>query len=115
MKGGKPFLETPDGCYIVVRGRLWRKSKPYHKKRDRLLPGLMIARPATRTPPGDEVALDEVALRAPPEASIGGPSSDRERMRRSTAKEQRELGQSLRSNNSDNPSSSMRVIVVPCR
>jgi hypothetical protein len=72
------------------------------------LPGLMITRRAVK-----DAAGDEVALRAPREPSIGGPSSDRKRMRRSPAKEQRELGQSFRSNKSDNPSSSMTVVVVP--
>ena len=46
------FLETPDGRYIVVRGRLWRKSNPNlgDEKRDRLVHELMDARRAVKEP-----------------------------------------------------------------
>ena len=27
-ESGKPPLETPDGRYIIVRGRLWRRTRP---------------------------------------------------------------------------------------
>lgn len=39
-------LTTPDGRYIVVRGRLWRTSDPGldHAKRQQLVDGLMDAR-----------------------------------------------------------------------
>lgn len=39
-------LETPDGRYIVVRGRLWRKTNPAlsEVERDRLTKDLMAAR-----------------------------------------------------------------------
>ena len=39
-------LETPDGRYIVVRGRLWRKSDPAlpEETRQRLTDELMAAR-----------------------------------------------------------------------
>lgn len=41
-------LETPDGRYIVVRGRLWRKSNPSlsDADRSRLVTALMSARRA---------------------------------------------------------------------
>lgn len=39
-------IETPDGRYIVVNGRLWRKSNPAlsEAERDRLTRDLMAAR-----------------------------------------------------------------------
>jgi hypothetical protein len=39
-------LETPDGRYIIVRGRLWRKSNPAlsDAERDQLTKDLMAAR-----------------------------------------------------------------------
>jgi hypothetical protein len=39
-------LETPDGRYIVVRGRLWRRARPDlpSAERDRLVHDLMDAR-----------------------------------------------------------------------
>jgi hypothetical protein len=44
----EPVLETPDGRYIVVRGRLWRRQRPdldpVH--RDRLVHALMDGRRA---------------------------------------------------------------------
>lgn len=53
------FLETPDGRYIVVRGRLWRKSNPNlgDEKRDRFVHELMDARRAVKTAGTDETAL----------------------------------------------------------
>lgn len=43
-------LETPDGRYIVVRGRLWRRARPdlAADARDRLVHGLMDARRAVK-------------------------------------------------------------------
>jgi len=43
-----PPLSTPDGRYIVVRGRLWRKANPdlSDADRDRLVHDLMDARRA---------------------------------------------------------------------
>lgn len=40
------ILETPDGRYIIVRGRLWRKSDPSlpEETRQRLTDELMDAR-----------------------------------------------------------------------
>lgn len=39
-------LETPDGRYIIVNGRLWRKSNPALQpdKRDQIVKDLMTAR-----------------------------------------------------------------------
>ena len=52
---------TPDGRYIVVRGRLWRKSDPAltSAARQTLVDDLMDARRAVRTglQSGDEAAL----------------------------------------------------------
>jgi hypothetical protein len=46
MKKEKSFLETPDGRYIVVRGRLWRKTNPNlpEPERQRIVSELMTAR-----------------------------------------------------------------------
>ncbi len=43
-------LETPDGRYIVVHGRLWRRHRPDLEpvQRDRLVRDLMEARRAVR-------------------------------------------------------------------
>lgn len=43
-------LETPDGRYIVVHGRLWRRHRPDLEpmRRDRLIRELMDARRAVR-------------------------------------------------------------------
>lgn len=43
-------LETPDGRYIVVHGRLWRRHRPDLEptRRDRLIRDLMDARRAVR-------------------------------------------------------------------
>lgn len=47
----KPPLTTPDGRYIVVRGRLWRKSNPAlpPDERQMRVDALMQARRAVRT------------------------------------------------------------------
>lgn len=44
--GGKDPPQTPDGRYIVVRGRLWRAANPgiEPKQRERLVADLMAAR-----------------------------------------------------------------------
>jgi hypothetical protein len=49
---------TPDGRYIVVRGRLWRRANPNlpEAERDRLVRKLMAARRAVRDAP-DAAAL----------------------------------------------------------
>ncbi len=43
--------ETPDGRYIVVRGRLWRRARPdlSEAERDRIVGDLMRARRAVKT------------------------------------------------------------------
>jgi len=54
-------LTTPDGRYIVVRGRLWRTADPSlpADRRDALVHDLMAARRDVRTAlaSGDEAAL----------------------------------------------------------
>ena len=54
-------LVTPDGRYLVVRGRLWRRSNPTlpPDERDRLVHALMDARRAVRDAlaSGDAAAL----------------------------------------------------------
>lgn len=50
------ILETPDGRYIIVRGRLWRKTNPHlpDDERKRLVSDLMSARRAVKDTAGDE-------------------------------------------------------------
>ncbi|WP_430910969.1 hypothetical protein [Methylobacterium sp. sgz302541] len=52
---------TPDGRYIVVRGRLWRRSRPdlAPEERERLVCSLMAARRAVRDAgrAGDDAAV----------------------------------------------------------
>ena len=54
---------TPDGRYLIVRGRLWRAANPYlpAAARDALVHQLMQARRAVKTAgrTGDTVALRE--------------------------------------------------------
>jgi hypothetical protein len=59
VKEERPFLETPDGRYIVVRGRLWRKTNPYlpEDERKRLVSELMTARRAVKDAAGDKNLL----------------------------------------------------------
>jgi hypothetical protein len=56
-----PPLVTPDGRYVVVRGRLWRTSNPGlpSERRQALVDALMDARRAVRTAltTGDPTAL----------------------------------------------------------
>lgn len=51
--------ETPDGRYIIVRGRLWRKSNPNlpEDERQRLVNELMAARRAVKEAAGDKERL----------------------------------------------------------
>lgn len=51
----KKPLETPDGRYIVVRGRLWRKARPdlSAERRQALVNELMAARRAVGQTAGD--------------------------------------------------------------
>jgi len=50
---------TPDGRYLVVRGRLWRRANPHldEDERQRLVDALMAARRAVRTDRDDPAAL----------------------------------------------------------
>jgi hypothetical protein len=56
---GKPSLETSDGHYIVVCGRLWRKTNPHlpEEERARLVSELITARIAVKEAAGDEERL----------------------------------------------------------
>jgi hypothetical protein len=67
----KNALETPDGRYIVVRGRLWRKTNPHlpEKERKRLVSELMLARRAVKDAGEDDdklraarIAVDEAKV-----------------------------------------------------
>ena len=62
------ILETPDGRYIIVRGRLWRKSNPeiQPNERARLVGELMDARRAVRDAKGnlEKIAAARVAVDA---------------------------------------------------
>ncbi|WFR97838.1 hypothetical protein [Rhizobium tumorigenes] len=48
--GKRPYPDTPDGRYFVVRGRLWRRSNPAldEDRRKTLVSELMSARRAVR-------------------------------------------------------------------
>lgn len=56
-------LTTPDGRYIVVRGRLWRRANPElaDEVRDRLVHDLMTARRAVKA---TRASRDAAGLRA---------------------------------------------------
>lgn len=57
-----PVLETPDGRYIVVKGRLWRRTNPNlgEEQRDRLVKALMDARRGVKEA---KRAEDEAAMK----------------------------------------------------
>lgn len=89
-------LHTPDGRYIVVRGRLWRASNPGlpDDERQRLVDALMTARRAVAQakrdadPQSERAARDridqlKVALgeRGPPWWSDGAPDFNRRMVR----------------------------------
>lgn len=59
MPSDQQPLTTPDGRYIVVRGRLWRKSNPAvePEERQRLVDVLMRVRRAVHNSKGNEEAL----------------------------------------------------------
>lgn len=67
----KTALETPDGRYIVVRGRLWRKTNPHltGEGRERLVSELMSARRAVTDAGEDEDRL-RTARKAVDEAKV---------------------------------------------
>lgn len=50
MTDREPPLRTPDGRYIVVRGRLWRSANPHlsESRRAELVAALMAARRAVK-------------------------------------------------------------------
>lgn len=56
-----PAIRTPDGRYIVVRGRLWRASNPSlgESERQALVNELMDARRAVRDAKGDPQAMKQ--------------------------------------------------------
>ncbi len=58
-------LHTPDGRYIVVRGRLWRATNPHLPERDRqdLVDELMDARRAVKSARDDAQALRQARAR----------------------------------------------------
>ncbi|WLS05071.1 hypothetical protein [Shinella oryzae] len=55
----RPYSDTPDGRYLVVRGRLWRKSDPRldRVEREQLVRDLMSARRAVKDAKGNSVEL----------------------------------------------------------
>ncbi len=57
--GCAPPPHTPDGRYLVVRGRLWRLANPALPEPERaaLVAALMAARRAVRTARGDPATL----------------------------------------------------------
>ncbi|WP_338103901.1 hypothetical protein [Pseudopontixanthobacter vadosimaris] len=57
--------QTPDGRYIVVRGRLWRASNPALSdlERQRLVDALMEARRTVRAAAGDTARTGEARAR----------------------------------------------------
>ncbi|WP_137157434.1 hypothetical protein [Rhizobium sp. FKL33] len=59
MPDGERPLTTPDGRYIIVRGRLWRASDPNlaDDKRQCLVSELMAARRAVKAAADDKDAL----------------------------------------------------------
>ncbi|WP_371820096.1 hypothetical protein [Verticiella alkaliphila] len=60
------MLHTPDGRYIVVRGRLWRAANPHlpEAERQRLVHELMTARRAVKTARGHHDADAEAQAHA---------------------------------------------------
>lgn len=83
-------LETPDGRYIIVRGRLWRKTNPHlrENERKRLVSDSMSARRAVKDAGGDEKKTRRRAMRWMPRRSHwenGGPCGGRMERPTSTA------------------------------
>lgn len=66
-----PPLTTPDGRYIVVRGRLWRRSDPNlpDEERAQLVAALMSARRAVAAALRDEDAQALAVARAQVDAA----------------------------------------------
>lgn len=67
-----PPPRTPDGRYIIVRGRLWRAANPGlpEPERERLVASLMAARRAVKAAGGDPERL--AAARAAVDAAKVG-------------------------------------------
>lgn len=61
----QPPPRTPDGRYIVVRGRLWRSANPHlsEERRAELVRQLMSARSAVRRAGADEQRLQDARRR----------------------------------------------------
>ncbi|GGD59003.1 hypothetical protein GRI62_01015 [Erythrobacter arachoides] len=93
MSEGSP-PRTPDGRYIVVRGRLWRASNPHlpEDERQRLVNALMQARRAVRDAKSDaagggasmrqaraavQAAKEGLGERGPPWWTDGAPDYNR--------------------------------------
>lgn len=72
MKTEKSFLETPDGRYTVVRGRLWRKTNPQlpEDEKKRLVADLVSARRAVKESAGGEGRLREAGRLSTPRSSV---------------------------------------------
>lgn len=95
MKRRAKPLETPDGRYIVVRGRLWRKARPdlAPERKEEIVHRLMAARRAVGQATDDETrakarrevdaAKRELGERGPVWWSDGAPDLNR-RMARNT-------------------------------
>lgn len=66
-----PPLTTPDGRYIVVRGRLWRRANPHlpEEERARLVAALMTARRAVAAARRSDDAAALAAARAQVDAA----------------------------------------------
>jgi hypothetical protein len=64
LKTREDVLKTPDGRYIVVRGRLWRKTDPHlpEDERERLVAELMSARRAVKEAAADPERLREARM-----------------------------------------------------
>ncbi|WP_298954299.1 hypothetical protein [uncultured Methylobacterium sp.] len=88
-------LTTPDGRYLVVRGRLWRRTNPHlpEPERERLVHDLMAARRAVKAakPEGGaalararaavDAAKRGLGERGPPWWTDGAPDYNRHRAR----------------------------------
>ncbi len=61
----QPTTKTPDGRYIIVRGKLWRASRPdlAESERSRWVDALMSARRAVRDAKGDAPRVREARRR----------------------------------------------------
>ncbi|PZU82829.1 MAG: hypothetical protein DI528_18530 [Shinella sp.] len=72
MKTSEGVLATPDGRYIIVRGRLWRKTNPHlpENERERLVSALMSARRAVKEATDDPDRL-HIARKAVDAAKVG--------------------------------------------